>query len=142
MGSSCSRARLRPLASAGPYKSTGFETRKELAKEKERQGQNFLDMLNELSALEDFDEERMRRERRLVEKQQLQSSGSGALEVNSSDETSSQTLIGRQSEEPPDPGSIELKLIKVSGKEQVDQSGPIVVLAPIGQQTNSDQITQ
>lgn len=84
--------------------------------------QNFMKILKEIEALDEssrevaIERERRRRRQLLAEEQRLSSrttsSASGVIEANSSDETSSQTLIGLPSDAAPqDPGTIQLGLI-------------------------------
>lgn len=90
--------------------------------EDQKGSQHFMKILKEIEALDEdsrelaIERERQRRRRRLAEEQrQLSravSSSSGVIEANSSDETSSQTLIGLPSDAAPqDPGKIQLGLI-------------------------------
>lgn len=128
MGSTCCRHRGNVAKVPPTLKSSGFQPTVFVRQpidassngiRKIGQHQSFLEMLNELSTLEDSDEEAAREIRRkAVEaaaaraESQPASASSGGIEINPSDETASQTLIGQNLTEAPDPGLIELKLIK------------------------------
>lgn len=94
-------------------KSTGFEPTLKRSVEsvkKDEKKQNFLDLLDELNGLEDNKEE-LERKRRKREKELVTTASSVGIEASASDETASQTFIGREPPRP-DPGRIELDLIK------------------------------
>lgn len=71
-----------------------------------RGAQNFLMLLDTLDALEDDESKR-----RKIHQVYTAASSSG-IEANSSDETASQTFIGRELDKSNDPGQIQLSLIK------------------------------
>lgn len=98
--------------SSGGIKSTGFEPTLKTSVEplkKDQKKQNFLDLLDELSGLDEDPDEAERNRRKRV-REQIKTASSSGIEASASDETASQTFIGR---EPPgrDPGRIELELI-------------------------------
>lgn len=69
--------------------------------------QNFLMLLDSLDALEDEEAKRSRRKRVTT------AASASGIEANSSDETASQTRIGKELEVGTDPGRITLNFIKV-----------------------------
>lgn len=94
-------------------KSTGFEPTLKRSVEsvkKDEKKQNFLDLLDELNGLDDNKEE-LERKRRKRAKELVTTASSVGIEASASDETASQTFIGREPPRP-DPGRIELDLIK------------------------------
>lgn len=74
--------------------------------------QNFLLLLDSLEPLED-DAARRRRQ----PKHPFTAASSSGIEANSSDETASQTFIGRDFDSSNDPGGIQLNYIKAQNKE-------------------------
>lgn len=119
-------SKIGSMQSVGSRNSYGFEPNTWLIEPVVKQGHktnNFLSILERLDALEEFDEfereqerERVRR-RRLVE-ETPQTISSAGIEANSSDETASQTYIGKEATARPDPGTIELSLIRAQNTDQ------------------------
>lgn len=69
--------------------------------------QNFLMLLDSLDALDDDELKRSR------QKPQFTAASGSGIEASSSDETASQTLIGKELDKSKDPGRIQLDYIKV-----------------------------
>lgn len=104
-----------PIALAGPS-STGFQPTTISENQtvepliKRERGNSFLEILDTLNKMDDDEEEKERKKRR--RNQKVQSVSSTGIEPNPSDETDSQTFIGKESEARPEPGKILLGLIK------------------------------
>lgn len=93
-------------------KSTGFEPTLKRSIEplhRNQKKQNFLELLDELNALDDNQEE-FEGNRRKQGKEEIKTASSSGIEASASDETSSQTFIGREAPSQ-NPGRIELELI-------------------------------
>lgn len=73
---------------------------------------NFLQILDRINAVDGEDEEERRERER--KRHATRSASSSGIEAAPSDETASQTFIGKEPEARPDPGRIQLGLIKTS----------------------------
>lgn len=74
---------------------------------------NFLEILDRLSTLgDDEEEDRIRKRREERRRNMTDTSSSTGIEAESTDETASQTLIGKEPKATPEPGRIQLSLIK------------------------------
>lgn len=111
---------VEPAVTIRPLTRTDAES--ESSREPRQSSQNFMKILEKIEAQDNdaielaAERERRRRRRLQAEEERLltkaASSSSNVLEVNSSDETGSQTLIGLPAEAAPkDPGQIQLGLI-------------------------------
>lgn len=80
----------------------------------QRGTQNFLMLLDSLDPIED---EEAARKRRQMAKNAMTDTSSSALEVNSSDETASQTLIGHELDRSKDLGRITLDFIRLQSDQ-------------------------
>lgn len=120
---------IREMKSYSSRKSTGFEpsiNREALLQTVEplkgQRTSSFLEILNKLNELEGDDEEERKereRKRRRREERELNSISSiNGIDANSSDETASQTFIGKPPDARPDPGRIKLGLIRA--QETID----------------------
>lgn len=101
------------IKSYGSKKSTGFEPSiKEEQNNQMNAGKkpNFLELLDKLDEIATQDAENANRKGGQKNRAALTASSSG-IEANSSDETASQTFIGRGPDARPDPGQINLDII-------------------------------
>lgn len=112
---------MREIKSYQSRKSTGFEPSISTIEQtiveplKKQSGNSFLEILNRLNETdrEEDELERKERERRKRRREQrVQSISPTGIEAGSSDETASQTFIGKEFESRPNPGKILLGLIK------------------------------
>lgn len=114
MGTTCSSKREPEVINVGSSKSTGFEPTMMVnsAAARKRRDNNFLEILDRLNQ-EDKDDDGLRDKK--VNKDRLirtGSSGGGGIEANSSDETASQTYIGKELSTDLNPERIQLVMIQ------------------------------
>lgn len=128
-GSGKQSSRIHDLKSNGSRKSAGFEINIKSVEPatKANRSSNFLNILDKLNAIdEDEEEERLERERKRRRKEEenkrlaVYTASSAGIEADSSDETASQTFIGQDAESRPDPGRIQLGLIKACDSDEPD----------------------
>lgn len=106
-------------------KSSGFELTIPVKSvepvKKGQKGVNFLDLLDKLNEVIDDDQEQSERRERERKKRKyderhmrdtIDTTSSAGIEANPSDETASQTFIGKEPDSRPDPGELQLGLIK------------------------------
>lgn len=110
--------KMQEIRSYGSRKSTGFEiTIKSVEPAKKGSKSNsFLTILDRLNAMDEDDvlerERKKRRKEEEIRRNAAYTASSSGIEADSSDETASQTFIGQDPEATPDPGQIQLGLIK------------------------------
>lgn len=112
MGNACSGGREHIFESSGKSGNSRASTMIEPLASR-RPGNNFLEILNNLNDDEDDDEKAKQVAKR---DRALRTASSSGIEANPSDETASQTLIGREADTDADPGLIQLGLIKIQDR--------------------------
>jgi len=107
------KSRIGEMKSNGSRRSTGFEPTLGTVKPFSRGGRknNFLELLDRLNAI-DAESEQELQEREEKKKKAAYTASSAGIEADPSDETASQTFIGKEPTSRPDPGSIHLSLIR------------------------------